>query len=227
MPEVTARLWNQSVRFWVPVLTTTLHGFSLHYWRIIALQCGGGLCHLSTRISHNYTYIPSLSLPPHPPFHPSRLLQSTGRASCVTQQLPTGYVLHNSVYVGLPWWLQHQVRSLGREDPLEKETATRSSTLAWRIPRMEEPGGLQSTGSQRVAHDWVTWFLLLSGYMSMLLSQFVTLSPSSTVCTSLFSRSASPFLLCELLHHYYCSRFPIYVLIYDICFSLSGLLHSV
>ena len=43
-----------------------------------------------------------------------------------------------------------QVGSLGREDPLEKEMATHSSTLAWRIPRMEEPGGLQSTGSQRV-----------------------------------------------------------------------------
>ena len=48
------------------------------------------------------------------------------------------------------------VRSLGREDPLEKEMATYSSLLAWRIPWTEEPGGLQSTGSQRVRHDWVT-----------------------------------------------------------------------
>ena len=40
------------------------------------------------------------------------------------------------------------VRSLGREDPLEKEMATLSSTLAWRIPWTEEPGGLQSMGSQ-------------------------------------------------------------------------------
>ena len=46
------------------------------------------------------------------------------------------------------------VRSLGREDPLEKEMATHSSILAWRIPRTEEPGGLQSMGSQRVRHDW-------------------------------------------------------------------------
>ena len=45
------------------------------------------------------------------------------------------------------------VRSLGWEDPLEKEMATHSSILAWRIPWMEEPGGLQSTGSQRVGHD--------------------------------------------------------------------------
>ena len=46
-----------------------------------------------------------------------------------------------------------QVQSLGREDPLEKEMATHSSTLAWKIPWMEEPGGLQSMGLQRVGHD--------------------------------------------------------------------------
>ena len=45
------------------------------------------------------------------------------------------------------------VRSLGREDPLEKEMATHSSILAWKIPWTEEPGRLQSTGSQRVGHD--------------------------------------------------------------------------
>ena len=45
------------------------------------------------------------------------------------------------------------VLSLGQEDPLEKEMATHSSILAWRIPWTEEPGGLQSTGSQRVKHD--------------------------------------------------------------------------
>ena len=46
------------------------------------------------------------------------------------------------------------VRSLGWEDPLEKEMAIHSSILAWRIPWTEEPGGLQSTGSQRIGHDW-------------------------------------------------------------------------
>ena len=45
---------------------------------------------------------------------------------------------------------------VGREDPLEKEMATQSSILAWRIPWMEEPGRLQSMGSQRVGHDWAT-----------------------------------------------------------------------
>ena len=46
-----------------------------------------------------------------------------------------------------------RVQSLGWEDPLEKEMATHSGTLAWKIPWTEEPGGLQSTGSQRVRHD--------------------------------------------------------------------------
>ena len=48
------------------------------------------------------------------------------------------------------------VRSLGWEVPLEKEMATHSSILAWKIPWTEEPGGLQSTGSQRVGHEKVT-----------------------------------------------------------------------
>ena len=48
------------------------------------------------------------------------------------------------------------VQSLGWEDPLEKGKATHSSILAWRIPWTEEPGGLQSMGSQRVGHDWAT-----------------------------------------------------------------------
>ena len=45
------------------------------------------------------------------------------------------------------------VRSLGREDPLEEDVATHSSILAGKIPWTEEPGGLQSMGSQRVGHD--------------------------------------------------------------------------
>ena len=53
----------------------------------------------------------------------------------------------------LPAMQETRVRSLGWEDPLEKEMATHSSTLAWRISWAEEPGGLQSMGSQRVRHD--------------------------------------------------------------------------
>ena len=53
----------------------------------------------------------------------------------------------------LPAMQETRVQPLGQEDPLEKGMATHSSVLAWRIPRTEEPGGLQSTGSQRVGHD--------------------------------------------------------------------------
>ena len=53
----------------------------------------------------------------------------------------------------LPTKQETRVQSLGQEDPLEKEMATHSSTLAWRIPWMEKPGRLQSMGSQRVGHD--------------------------------------------------------------------------
>ena len=53
----------------------------------------------------------------------------------------------------LPTMWETWIRSLGREDPLEKEMATHSNTLASRIPWMKEPGGLKSMGSQRVGHD--------------------------------------------------------------------------
>ena len=53
----------------------------------------------------------------------------------------------------LPIMRDTQLRSLGWEDPLEKEMATHSRSLAWKIPRMEEHGRLQSMQSQRVGHD--------------------------------------------------------------------------
>ena len=64
------------------------------------------------------------------------------RASLVAQRLKR-----------LPPMQETQVRSLGREDPLEKEMAIHSSILAWRIPWTEKPSRLQSTGSQRVGYD--------------------------------------------------------------------------
>ena len=51
------------------------------------------------------------------------------------------------------------VQSLGQEDPLEEEMATHSSILAWKIPWTEEPGGIQSNGSQRVGCNWVLGWL--------------------------------------------------------------------
>ena len=53
----------------------------------------------------------------------------------------------------LPTMWETRVQSLGQEDLLEKEMATHSSILAWKIPRMVEPGRLQSMGSQRIGHN--------------------------------------------------------------------------
>ena len=65
-------------------------------------------------------------------------------------KVPTQTVKH------LPAMRETWVRFLGREDTLEKEMATHSSTFAWKIPWTEEPGMLQSVGLQRVGHDWAT-----------------------------------------------------------------------
>ena len=53
-----------------------------------------------------------------------------------------------------PAMRETQVRLVGLEDPMEKEMATHSAPLAWKIPRTEEPGRLLSMGSQRIGHDW-------------------------------------------------------------------------
>ena len=79
--------------------------------------------------------------------------------------------LHTSYLVAqmvkrLPTTRETQVQSLGWEDLLEMEMATHSSTLAWKIPWMEEPGRLQSMGSQRVGYDWATSLSLSPSYCS-------------------------------------------------------------
>ena len=71
--------------------------------------------------------------------------QRVRRASLVSQMVKR-----------LPAMRETWVQSLGLEDPLEVDMATHSSTLAWKIPWMEESGRLQSMGSQRVGHDSVT-----------------------------------------------------------------------
>ena len=73
---------------------------------------------------------------------------------CLSLKLWASLVVQKLKHLPAMW--ETQVWSLGQEDPLEKEMATPSSILAWRIPWTEEPGRLQSTGSQRVGHDWVT-----------------------------------------------------------------------
>ena len=67
----------------------------------------------------------------------------------------------NSAVRNPPAMQETLVQFLGQEDPVEKEMATHSSLLAWKIPWTEEPGGLQLMGSQRVRHDWVTKHKLL------------------------------------------------------------------
>ena len=74
----------------------------------------------------------------------------------ITGSIKWGWFLVAQRLKRLPARRETRVQSLGQEDPLEKEMAPHSSILARRIPWTEEPGGLQSTGSQRVGHDWAT-----------------------------------------------------------------------
>ena len=76
------------------------------------------------------------------------------------RQSPVSSLVAQSVK-NLPAVHETWVRCLGWEDPLEKEMATHSSILAWKTSWTEEPGGLQSMGSQRLRHDWVTNTYLL------------------------------------------------------------------
>ena len=76
-----------------------------------------------------------------------------------------------------------QVQSLGLEDPPEKEMATHSSTLAWKFPRAEEPGRLQSMGLQRVRHD-----LAATKWQQLPLCVPLSISPWKTVVSSLLGK---------------------------------------
>ena len=71
----------------------------------------------------------------------------------ISSNTPPGASLVAQMVKRLPEMWETQVQSLGWEDPLEKEMATHSSTLAWKIPLTEEPCRLLSMGSQRVRHD--------------------------------------------------------------------------
>ena len=76
--------------------------------------------------------------------------------------METGASLVVQSVKNLPAVQETWVRSPGQENPLEKEMATHSSILAWKISWTKEPGGLQSMGSQRVGHDWATNTYLLT-----------------------------------------------------------------
>ena len=95
----------------------------------------------------------------------------------------------------LPAIWETRVWSLGQEDPLEKEMATHSSTLAWKIPRTEETGRLQSMGSQRVKHDWATSlsFSLVPVLVQVLIAADLNYwAPGSSSCSSSSSSLVLP-----------------------------------
>ena len=75
------------------------------------------------------------------------------REPCISSNLISKASLVAQMVKRLPAMQETWIQSLDQEDPLEKEIATHSSTLAWKIPWMKEPGGLWSMGSQRVGHD--------------------------------------------------------------------------
>ena len=123
-----------------------------------------------------------------------------------------------SLVKNLPANLETLLRSLGWEDPLEEGMATHSSTLAWRIPWTEKPGGLQSMGLQRIGHGWAAntscmplslgfGHSLLLGFLvglhvslvlKLLLALFFyNISPSLFILP--FHSSLSPFSSCQLL----------------------------
>ena len=77
-----------------------------------------------------------------------------------------------------PAMLETGVWSLGWKDPLEKEMTIHTSTLAWRIPWIQEPAGLQSTGLQRVRHDWATNTHTTSPIQASLVVQMVKNLPA-------------------------------------------------
>ena len=87
------------------------------------------------------------------------------------------------------------VQSLGWEYPLEKEMATHSSILAWRISWTEEPGRLQSTGSQRVRHDWAT-----SLSLSLSCTDLSHMGPTLLPLKLPYRPPSSVFTQCSLLH---------------------------
>ena len=118
----------QPARSWTPLPTLCAY----HYLTIPAEALAPS--------SVVFSKVPRTGSPVHKPLYPSK--------NCLEQ-------LKERICLPVQEMQEMQVRSLmGWEDPLEEGMATHSSILAWTIPWTEEPGGLQSTGSQRVGHNW-------------------------------------------------------------------------
>ena len=82
--------------------------------------------------------------------------EESDKINCLHALCPVSRLIAAPTVKSLPAMWETWVQSLGQEDPLEKEKITHCSILAWKIPWTEEPGDLQSMGSQRVGHHWVT-----------------------------------------------------------------------
>ena len=122
-------------------------------------SCGTGMCNL-TSLTGDGTCVPYIGrwVPHH---WTTRQVLTTGTCCCLS--LPSGNLWASLVVqmVKSPPAVQETwVRSLAWEDPLEEGMATHSSILAWRIPWTEEPGGLQSMGSQKVRHGGASHLIL-------------------------------------------------------------------
>ena len=107
-------------------------------------------------------------------------IPSSGTAGSYGSSIPsflrTSLVTQMVKHLSIMW--ETWVRSLGREDPLEKEMAIHPSTIAWKIPWTEEPGRLQSMGSPRVGHDWATSLSFsLRNLHTVLHSGYINLHP--------------------------------------------------
>ena len=143
---------------WVQCLAQNIKDFlldSLPFWKFIYLFGCTRSSLGALVVAHELLAVACGILVPWPEIEPWPLALLL-RASLLAQRLKH-----------LPEMWETWVWSLGREDPLEKEMATHSRTLASRIPWTEEPDGLQSTGSQRVGHDWATSLSLCFGVWSL------------------------------------------------------------
>ena len=143
--------------------------------------------------------------------HVRKWTERAGREKPLQYGLMTGLKLWwgfpgGSVVKNPPVKQETWVRSLGREDPLEKGMKTHSNILAWEIPWREEPGGLQSMGSQRVRHNWVTnthtsvWthmsfnlYTYLCTYIQINIEKDTDVCLCVRVCISLFTIAVSTF----------------------------------
>ena len=151
MPK--SRLSKFVFLFLISLLDNLFYSFYLFIyfnWRLITLQYCGGFCHTFTWISHGCTYVPHPDPPSHFPPHP------IPQGHCNAPALST--LPHTS---DLDWWsISHTIMCMfhcySLKSSPDKAMAPHSSTLALKIPCMEEPGRLQFMGSLQVGYDWAT-----------------------------------------------------------------------